>query len=1479
MHVDAILKKTVKWSLIGISALLLFAGLLFGVAQTGPGKERIRAIASNALGKDRAQRIDIGKIDGFIPFDIRLDHLTFWDSDSQWLRLEGVSLRWSPLRLLGGNFVVDELHILSARVSRPPVDKKEKAVRKQAIPSWLRILRRLQIQKFSVETMALDPSVLGEQATFKMEAGLGISLSDGAWKTRINIKRLDRNGAPTTLKALFEGKGTDLSADALMEEPAGGLVAKSLGIEGPLLFSLKGKGPTDSWKGTVIAEGGSLGELRAGLGLSMSDEDLRVIAKGQVHINPAIVPDPLIHWVDQNTPFEFRGSIHGKSRLTIDELNMKSERASLQIKASTDLETEAIDGQFKLQSKDLSPMESLVSIKGTGGTLDGHFSGSLLKPEASLNFVAAEVQAGDMQVKDTKGQIKVTFVKPINVAPIEIRVQSAGKFGEMAFNRGKERVQEKDVAWDLAVEGPPEARISIRQLRLTGGPASVLLSGSIDTSRRTGSVDADIDIADLSVFSRFVNRPLAGTTRLEAGPTRLEAGPTRLQAGRTRLQAKITGDAGNRSLSARITGEYYPPEVPHAPLASLVDRKVGYSGLVTYDGQKKIKGTGLLLETVSGTIKGDVDYDLGDGALNGVFQMEIPHLDRFSSVLGKRLAGSVSVKGAIKGPFQNLDVDAQIESREVRFEQMTLKRLSAGLRIDGFPPENKGQLDFDLFIENERVQGKTHFTVTDRYLSLSDLSVNGAGVKTTGALSLDLEQRLIKGKLQGATNDLIPVSALFKQDLKGAARIDLEASGTKSGQRIVFKMDSSDVSSRGVSAGTVNLQGEIDHPFNAPEGSVTVSFRDGKYKRSSVSSLELNVRGTPKQFHFKGHVKGKDKADFDLETSGRMLSSPDGSEIFLELFQGRYGKLPVTLVRPVVVKTRIDGLDVEPMTLQIGAGRLEGSGTIGKEASLSVQFIDLPLSALPVSHAPELTGTANGQVQVRGSSGNPEVAGRLRVTGLGVRLPQTEDLPPGTLEVKTDLRGGRLRAEISLQGLAPTPLRARFEAPMTLTLAPFSMALPEGDPVSGDFKGEVDLGLIEEIYALHDQVLDGRMAFDLTFGGRVGAPKIHGGGSIKNGRYENVRSGTILKDIDMIFEAEDHRLVIQNMQASDGESGKIKAQGWIDIDPAEGFPFSFDLDLDEAKTWRHDDLMVILRGPLKLSGSLKSLLLEGRIQIAKAEIRIPDRLPPEIVQLEVVEINADQSGSTLNTEHPPASGLIQKEDIRLDVSISSPGHIFVEGRGLISEWRGDIQVNGTVAAPIVTGQLSVVRGHVNFLGKRFNLSRGIISFSGATPPSPQIEVLTESRTNDITARIELDGPVNHPSVKLSSDPELPQDEVLSQVLFGRNLANITPYQAVQLASAANTLTGGGGFDLLGQTRKILGIDQLEIKNLEGGKGETAISAGKYLSENVYMEVEKGLGPKGGKGSVVWEITPNISVETEVGENATIGGGVNWKWDY
>jgi translocation and assembly module TamB len=223
--------------------------------------------------------------------------------------------------------------------------------------------------------------------------------------------------------------------------------------------------------------------------------------------------------------------------------------------------------------------------------------------------------------------------------------------------------------------------------------------------------------------------------------------------------------------------------------------------------------------------------------------------------------------------------------------------------------------------------------------------------------------------------------------------------------------------------------------------------------------------------------------------------------------------------------------------------------------------------------------------------------------------------------------------------------------------------------------------------------------------------------------------------------------------------------------------------------------------------------------------------------------------------------------------------MFLTGRGLTSEWKGNLSVEGDTDAPVVTGDLSLVRGHADFLGKRFQLGRGVITFYGAVPPAAQLDVLAEARAKDITAQLELTGPLKNPNVKLSSDPELPTDEILARLLFGRSLTDITPFQAVQLALAANTLAGGGGFDLMGRTKKILLVDQLELKNLEGDKNEVAISAGKYVSENVYLEVEKGLGPKSGKASLEWEATPNIGIETEIGENADAGIGINWKWNY
>jgi translocation and assembly module TamB len=127
---------------------------------------------------------------------------------------------------------------------------------------------------------------------------------------------------------------------------------------------------------------------------------------------------------------------------------------------------------------------------------------------------------------------------------------------------------------------------------------------------------------------------------------------------------------------------------------------------------------------------------------------------------------------------------------------------------------------------------------------------------------------------------------------------------------------------------------------------------------------------------------------------------------------------------------------------------------------------------------------------------------------------------------------------------------------------------------------------------------------------------------------------------------------------------------------------------------------------------------------------------------------------------------------------------------------------------------------------------------------------------------------------------MPEDEVLARLLFGREAARISPWQAITIAQAVNRLRGGGSaFDVMGETRRILRVDQIEIRESDLNDGETLVSVGKYMSDRVYVELERGIQAEAGRAMVEVELTPSIRLETEIGTNAEGGLGLIWLWDY
>jgi len=242
--------------------------------------------------------------------------------------------------------------------------------------------------------------------------------------------------------------------------------------------------------------------------------------------------------------------------------------------------------------------------------------------------------------------------------------------------------------------------------------------------------------------------------------------------------------------------------------------------------------------------------------------------------------------------------------------------------------------------------------------------------------------------------------------------------------------------------------------------------------------------------------------------------------------------------------------------------------------------------------------------------------------------------------------------------------------------------------------------------------------------------------------------------------------------------------------------------------------------------------------------------------------------------------------------------------GLDSEWRGKITITGDAARPDLAGGLQVVRGNLNLLGRDFRIQRGTINFPTGKVSEPRIDLLAEYAASDIRAQVHMTGSPTAPHLQLTSTPQLPQDEVLAHVLFGRDNSQITPAEGVQLAVAARNLAQGGP-GLLDRLRTSLGLDRLDFGSSSSLPANTSISqptvagvspsqqntasgsdtstsptvsGGKYVAPGVFVGVEQGATTQSSRAKVEVEITHNITGYSSVG-NSSSQIGVNWRYDY
>jgi translocation and assembly module TamB len=337
-------------------------------------------------------------------------------------------------------------------------------------------------------------------------------------------------------------------------------------------------------------------------------------------------------------------------------------------------------------------------------------------------------------------------------------------------------------------------------------------------------------------------------------------------------------------------------------------------------------------------------------------------------------------------------------------------------------------------------------------------------------------------------------------------------------------------------------------------------------------------------------------------------------------------------------------------------------------------------------------------------------------------------------------------------------------------------------------KGDGRLEDVALLLPMGEDRVSGSYHLDLTEGGTIAAPTTGGHLTIDAGHYESLSLGTIIDGLSVDMAGDRDQIVVRHATATDGAKGAIQISGGVHLLAAAGPALDLTTTLKHFQFIHTDGATGFASGDIRVSGNLPNPTLAANLSVDSAQVYLTDPLPPSVQPLAVTVIDS-RTGQVLN-QPPPPSGAPPMV-VALDIKVAIPGQFIVRGRGLDSVWAGNIAVTGNNAAPDIHGSVQISRGTMNFLGKTLNLTRGTIDLPGGDEIRPQLDFVAQATTGQLTAEVDVAGPADHPKISLTSEPSYPQDEILSQLLFGRDATQLTPFEGLEIAEAAAQLANGG----------------------------------------------------------------------------------------
>nr|WP_110749814.1 translocation/assembly module TamB domain-containing protein [Phyllobacterium leguminum] len=1379
------------------------------------------------------RRITISGIQGALSSEATIGSITVADREGVWLSVTNARIVWSRAALLTGRLSIQTLAADRIDFTRKPLPDESLPAPETSGFSLPELPLAINLDQLNIARLTFGKDVFGLASV--VSAAGRLRLEDGSLDTALDIRRLDGPGGQLHLTAAYVKKTRNLDLNFKLAEPANGIVANLLEIEGrpPVDLTLAGSGPLDDIDLNLALDAA---QKRVLTGLVTLDKQagglgFRSDFRGPIAV---LVPPAFRDFFGAETVLAAHGLVKDAGGVRIDGVDLTS--AALNLTAAAETGADGFLNRLRVDARLADPAGKKVVLPVPGG-------------QTTVERAALHVAFGDRPTNDWTGSLDINNLASGDISARDIALKMGGLAEnlelptarhitfDVAGNVSGITSPRADIAQalgdriTLAADGAWQAGTPIRiaKAELAGNGLSVGLKGDIKDYAFTGNTSVKAE--SIAPFSQLAGRDLAGRLDLNADGT-----------------IHPLSGAFDLALAGNATGMRIGNEVVDRIIAG----ETQLSGGVARD-EKGITARNFRIGNPQSEITANGNFS----SKSADFDFGVALADL--ALLSEKASGKLTLNGSAKGQEDKI---ALAVKAAVPQGMLAGRKLSDGaVNFNG--SLDKGQLNGQIqglaFLNGERVDLSSLLSLANGEKRLSDLSFNAGGTRISGGVTQTIDG-LYQGKLSLDATDISTAAALLLIEASGKAQADISLDHADGRQNADINATIRNLKLDENSIGAADIAANARDLFGVPAANGTVTARDMVIAGQTVDSLDAKATQAGSKTDFTANAKLNNGTT--AAVAGALEPQNGGYLLSLNSADLRQGALAARLIQPAKIDVKGSNISLGDILLDVGGGRVSLSGAVADTLGLSVAIRDLPLAiANTLRPDLELGGTVNGTASITGARANPNATFELSGAGLAAKPLRDNGLSPLTLHAA----GRYADKAVDLSS-------ATIDGPQGFMLSAKGRVPISGSGLGVDVTGSVPLALANRFVADRGAQASGTLSLTANVSGSVDKPSVRGMFSTSGARFTDPETNVQLRDINIMGSMDGQTVTIRNAAAALSTGGSIGANGTISIDPAANFPADIRITFNRARYADGDLIVATVNGGLAITGPLaRDPLISGRIDVERAEISVPEQLGGGAANIDVKHIFTPPAVER-TLERAKVDGrkvpkpTARPSVVRLDVEVNAPNRIFVRGRGLDVELGGSVRLTGPVTNIHPIGAFTLTRGRLDLLSQRITFDEGQVTLVGDL--NPQLNFVARAQKSDIVVIITVTGTVDDPAIAFSSQPELPQDEVLARLIFDRSLNELSAFQIAQLAAAAAELAGGKNTSLLGSLRRSTGLDDLDI--VTDTKGNAGVRAGRYIRDNVYLGVEAGANGDT-KGTINLDITKDLKAKGALGtSDSSIG---------